>query len=126
MAYVRPSWTGCRHIFPGRSERSGSVGTFLLCWDERIPEDGAVGVAGLLAEEDELGLLSLDRLRERLARRDEIRARERVVDDVHGTVGAERERLSQRVGRPRRAHEDGDDLAFPTRVLQAQRNPTLT
>ena len=84
------------------------------------PEHGAVGVAGLLAEEDDVGALALERLGERLARRDEVRAGEPFVGDVDGAVGADRERLSQRVGGALGAHEDGDDLALPTLVLELQ------
>ena len=70
----------------------------------------ALAVVGLLAEQHEVGRLALERLRQRVARRGHVGARERVVGQVHGAVGAERDRLVQRAHRARRAHRDGDDL----------------
>ena len=87
---------------------------------DRRPEDGAVGVGGLLAEQDEVGVLLLERRREQPARRDEVGARGRVVGDEHGAVGAHRERLAQRVERLLRPERDGDDLGVGV-ALEAQR-----
>ena len=77
----------------------------------------AVRIAPLLAEEDEVGALALERLGERPSRGDEIRARERLVGEMYGPIGADRECLAERVRRLRRPHEERDDLSFPTRFL---------
>ena len=85
------------------------------------PQHRAVGVGGLLAEQDEVRALTLERLRERVARGDEVGSRAAFVADEHGAVGAHRERLAQRVLRLRRAERDEHDLALAGRVLQAER-----
>src|SRR5439155_18513182 len=85
------------------------------------PEDGAVGVAGLLAEEDELRILALQRLREHGARRDEVGAFGRLVRDEQDAVGAHRERLPQRLERPRRPERDDDDLRVRDPLLDPER-----
>src|SRR5204862_4986927 len=84
------------------------------------PEDGAVGVGRLLAEEDELGLLARERAREDLARGDEIGAGRSLVADEDGAVGAHGERLAERVGGPLRADRDDDHLVVAV-ALQPQR-----
>jgi hypothetical protein len=84
------------------------------------PEHGAVGVAGLLAEEDELRLLSGERSCEDSARGDEIRAGRLVVRDVDGAVCAHGERFPDRVRRGRRPHRHDDDLAVAGALLHAQ------
>ena len=64
-----------------------------LC--ERAPENRAVGVAALLADEDQVGRLALDGLRQDLGGRDEVGARGRVVRDENGPVRSHGERLSE-------------------------------
>ena len=88
---------------------------------DRPRQHGAVGIAGLLAEQDEVGGLALERLREDGARRDEIGTAGGVVADEHRAVRAHRERLAQRVLRLCRPHRDEDDLALAAGVLQPKR-----
>ena len=75
------------------------------------PEHGAVRVGGLLPEEHEIGALPLERLREHVARRDEIGAGGCVVGDEDCAVGAHRERLAERIERLGGAERDDDDFA---------------
>ena len=84
------------------------------------PEDGAVGVVRLLAEQDQIGALALERLRERRAGGDEIGAGRPLVGDEHRAVGTHREGLAQGVLRLRRAERDEDDLALAAGVLQTE------
>ena len=70
---------------------------------------GGVAVDGLLAGEDDVGraegLADLaDRLGERIGRGQRVGAREEAVGEQDGAVGADRQRLAQRIGRHRRAH----------------------
>src|SRR3954468_10662948 len=85
------------------------------------PEDPAVGVAGLLAEQDDVDAFALQCLRDRIARRDEIGACGGLVADENRTIGAHCERLAERVLRLRRAERHQDDLAVPRSVLQPER-----
>ena len=63
------------------------------------PEHGAVGVRGLLSEQDERRLLALERERERVRGGDEVGADSAVVGDEHDPVGAHRKPLAQAVER---------------------------
>jgi hypothetical protein len=87
---------------------------------ERGPEDGPVRVVGLLAEEDQVGLLPLERLRERVARGDEVGACRGVVGHEHDPIGAHRERLPERIERSRRPERDEHDLRRGVVPLQPQ------
>ena len=79
-----------------------------------VGDDGAdrvaLAVVGLLAEQDEVGALALEHLGERVAGRGDVGAGERVVGEVDGAVGAERDGLVQRAHGGARAHRHGDDL----------------
>ena len=70
----------------------------------------ALAVVRLLAEQDQLGLLGLEQLRERVAGRVNVRALERGVAEVDGAVGAQGDGLVQRSNGAVRAHRHGDDL----------------
>src|SRR6266540_2388214 len=85
------------------------------------PEDGAVGVARLLAEQDHVGCLAFERLRKRETRRHEVRARGGGVADEHGAVGAHREPLAQRVESALGPQRHEHDLALAARLFHAQR-----
>ena len=80
------------------------------------PQHCTVRVARLLAEEDHLRLLALERFRKREARRDEVGALRRSVVDEHGAIGAHRESLAQRVERLLRT--EGHEHDFPLALLQ--------
>ena len=56
----------------------------------------ALAVVGLLAEQDEVGALALERLGQRVAGGGDVGAGERVVGQVHRAVGAERDGLVER------------------------------
>ncbi len=84
------------------------------------PEDGAVGVGCLLAEEHDVRALALERLREDLARGDEVGACGAGVGDEDCPVGAHRQGLAERVRRFLRPERDDDDLALGV-ALQPQR-----
>ena len=70
----------------------------------------ALAVVGLLAEQDEVGGLLLERLGQRVAGRGHVGAGEGVVGEVDGAVDAERDRLADRAVGGVRAHRHGDDL----------------
>ena len=70
----------------------------------------ALAVVGLLAEQDEVGRLGLERLGQRVARAVDVGAGERLVGEVQRAVGAERDGLVQRAHRGLRAHRHRDDL----------------
>ena len=59
----------------------------------------ALAVVGLLAEQDEVGLLGLEHLGERVAGGADVGALERGVGELDRAVGAERDRLVQRAHR---------------------------
>ena len=65
-----------------------------------VGDDGAdrvaLAVIRLLAQQDQVGRLGLEHLREGVARRADVGSGERVVAEVHGAVGAEGDGLVQR------------------------------
>ena len=79
-----------------------------------VGDDGAdrvaLAVVGLLAEQDEVGLLGLEHLGERVAGRADVGSLERRVGQVNRAVGAERDRLVQRAHRGLGSHRHRDDL----------------
>ena len=79
-----------------------------------VGDDGAdrvaLAVVRLLAEQDQVGLLGLEHLGQRVARGADVGAGERLVGQVDGAVGAERNRLVERANGGLGAHGDGDDL----------------
>ena len=70
----------------------------------------ALAVVGLLAEQDEVGRLGLQRLGQRVAGAVDVGAGERLVGQVERAVGAERHGLVERAHGGLRAHRDRDDL----------------
>src|SRR4029453_13663251 len=76
--------------------------------------------AGLLSEEDEVGVLWLERRRKHAGGAHEIGARSRVVRDQKRSVCAHRERLPDAVLRALRAHGDDENLAALS-ILDPQR-----
>ena len=79
----------------------------------------ALAVVGLLAEQHQVGLLLLERLGERVARRRHVGAGERVVGQVQRAVGAQRDRLVQRAHGGLGAHRHRDDLVDLDRAALA-------
>ena len=81
---------------------------------EVLGHDGAdrvaLAVVGLLAEQDQVGALALEHLRERVARRGDVGARERRVGEVHGAIRAQGHGLVERAHGGLGAHRHGDDL----------------
>ena len=79
-----------------------------------VGDDGAdrvaLAVVRLLAEQHQVGLLGLERLGERVAGRADVGAGERLVGEVDGAVGAERDGLVQRAHGRLGAHGHRDDL----------------
>ena len=75
------------------------------------PEHGAVRVARLLAEDDQVGALLLQRRGQSVGRRDEVGALRGLVADQQRLVRAHGERLANRVLRGGRAHGHDQDLA---------------
>ena len=70
----------------------------------------ALAVVRLLAEQDEVGLLLLQDLGERVAGGAHVRVGQRLVGQVDRAVGAERDGLVQRTHGALRAHGDRHDL----------------
>ena len=70
----------------------------------------ALAVVGLLAEQDEVGALLLERLGQRVARGGDVGAGDGLVAEVDGAVDAERDRLADRAVGGLGAHRHGDDL----------------
>ncbi len=67
------------------------------------PEDGPVGVARLLAEEDEVRAFALEGGGEDAAGGDQVGAFGRLVGDEHGAIGAHRKRAAERFESPSQA-----------------------
>ena len=85
-----------------------------------VGDDGAdrvaLAVVGLLAQQDQVGRLGLEHLGQRVARAVDVGAGERLVREVHGAVGAERDGLVERAHRGLRAHRHRDDLVHRDRA----------
>ena len=79
----------------------------------------ALAVGRLLAEQDEVGRLGLEHLRQRVAGGGHVGPGERVVGQVHRAVGAERHGLVERAAGLRRGHGHGDDLVDLRRAALA-------
>ena len=91
----------------------------------------ALAVVRLLAEQDQVGLLGLEHLGERVAGGADVGALERGVGQVDRAVGAERDRLVQRAHRALGAHRHGDDLLDlgalpPSRICIAASMPWVS
>ena len=87
---------------------------------DRRPQHRAVRVAGLLPEQDQVRALALERLRQRIARGNEVGSCRRFVADEDRPVRAHRQSLAQRVLGLRRPHRDEDDFALSGRILQPE------
>ena len=85
----------------------------------------ALAVIGLLAEQDEVGLLLLQRLRERVAGGGDVGAGERLVAQVHRAVGAERDGLVEGARRALGAHRHRHDLLDRDRSALADLHRSL-
>ena len=70
----------------------------------------ALAVIGLLAEQHQVGALGLQHLGERVAGGVHVRARQRIVGEMDGAVGAEGDGLVEGADGAVRAHRHGDDL----------------
>ncbi len=79
-----------------------------------IGHDGAdrvaLAVVRLLAQQDQVGRLGLEHLREGVARRADVGALEGRVGEMDRAVGAERDGLVERANGALGAHRHGDDL----------------
>ena len=107
LAFLRIAFVDLRDIGElQQAEALGDAGTDLR----------RVAVDRLLAGEDDIelaqGLLDLaDRLRERVGRRQRVGAGEETVGEQNRAIGADAERLAQRIRRHGRAHGQHRDLA---------------
>ena len=70
----------------------------------------ALAVVRLLAQQDQVGALGLEHLRQRVAGGAHVRVGQGLVGEVHGAVGAERHGLVERAERGLRPHRHGHDL----------------
>jgi hypothetical protein len=77
-------------------------------------------IVGLQPGEDQIELLVLHRRRQRIARHERIRARQAVVLDVDGAIGAAGQRLANDLGHARRTGRADDHFALML-LFQPQR-----